>query len=212
MAATVIDTLFGDVPSEEWPPGDDAGEFPWTAFVAARRDPERAVELWRQIAAAEVEPRHVAQAWHFLRGRGVQPPPEEAGRVLGLIVEIGLKHGVDVLAVYADRSIRYYNYAGGGLLLDEAPEEQVELVDALLTSAAEVVAQTGPWEGARPAPPGNKAARLNFLTPGGLHFGQGPVKKLAKDPLAGPLLQGATLLLSELTARAGGYNGPPPGR
>jgi hypothetical protein len=129
MAATVIDTLFGDLPVEQWPRGDDADEFPWSAFVEARRNPDRAVELWLQIARADgVEPRHVAQAWHFLRAAGVQPEPDEAGRVLGLVVEVGMKNGADVLAVYADRSVRYYNHAGGGIVLEPAPPEHIELV------------------------------------------------------------------------------------
>jgi hypothetical protein len=210
MAATVIDALFGDVPLEEWPPDDDAAEFPWSAFVEARRNPEHAVELWQQVARADdVEPRHVAQAWHFLRQRGVRPEPGEAKRVLGLVVELGMKKGVDVLAVYPDRSIRYYNHAGGGVVIDRAEGEQAELVDALLAAAAEVVVRIGPWEEPRLGPPDKKSARMSFLTPSGLHFGQGPTKKLYDDPLGGLVLKGATVLLTEITARGGGYNGPP---
>ena len=195
--------LFGDVPVEQWPPDEDADAFPWSAFVEARRNPDRAVELWLQVAHAEsVEPRHVAQAWHFLRAAGVRPEPEEAGRVLGIVVEFGMKKGVDVLAVYADRSVRYYNHAGGGIELEPAPPEHAELVDALLEASGGVVAATGPWDEPRLGPPDRKSARMTFLTPGGLHFGQGPTKRLYDDPVGGLVLKGATLLLADITAKS----------
>ena len=195
MAGTVIDTLFGDLPSYAWPPGDDVAEFPWTAFVEARRDPGRAVELWQQVAAADVAPRHVAQAWYFLRAHGVQPAPEEQQRVLGLVMEIGLKWGADVLAVYADRNVRYYKQAGGGVVLGHAEGEQAELVDALLAASAEVVARTGAGSGHVPAPPHERSVRLTFLTPGGVHRTEGPMEQLG-----GAVLTLATRLLTQITA------------
>jgi hypothetical protein len=202
MAATVIDTLFGDLPVWAWPP-DDAGDFPWSAFVQARREPEeRAIELWLEIAHADVGPRHVLQAWHFLRAHGVRPPAEEARRVLGLVVETRSKKGVDVLAVYADRSVRYYTEAGGGIVLEPAPPERHELIDALLDESAVVVASTGPWSGPRATVLAAKETRLTFLTPGGPHVGRGPTKQLAQDALGGLVLKGATLLLSEIAARS----------
>jgi hypothetical protein len=183
MAATVIDALFGDVPVESWPPDDDASAFPWSAFVDARRDPDRAVELWRQIAAADVEPRHVAQAWHVLRGRGVQPPADEAARVLGFVIEMGMKRAPDVLAVYADRSVRHYNHAGGGVVIERARGRTSRAVGQAAAGAAGQ--EIGPCQFPHPRRPALRA---------------GPTKQLYDD-LAGPVLQGATLLLTLITAR-----------
>src|SRR4051794_8774824 len=145
------DTLFGDLPPGEWPPADAAAEdFPWSAFTAARNhlasgSVDEAKRCWREIVAAPgLEPRHQLQAWHFLRQHGERPPPEIAQQVLGIVVEMALAEGLDVLAVYADRSARYYNHAGGGIVLDRAEGSLAELIDALLAEAAAVVAQIGP--------------------------------------------------------------------
>jgi hypothetical protein len=40
--------------------------------------------------------------------RGEPPPQESAKQVLGMVVEMALPEGLDLLAVYADGSVRYY--------------------------------------------------------------------------------------------------------
>jgi len=71
-------------------------------------------------------------------------------------------------------------------------------VAALLDASAGAVAQIGPWEEPRRGPPPREHVRLSFLTPGGLHFGEGPVEALDRDPLAASILRGATALVAEL--------------
>ena len=44
--------------------------------------------------------------------------------------------------------------------------------------------------------------RINMLTPGGLHFGEGPFEALDQDPIARPVVQAATQLMMVLTALA----------
>jgi hypothetical protein len=199
----VRETLFGDLPLDEWPPDDAGDEYPWRVFVAARtQDAEKAVRLWREIVAApDLESRHYLQAWHFLREHGEQPPDEIAKQVLGLVVEMRLKRGLDLLAVYADRSARYYNHAGGGIVVERAEGDLAELIDALLAAAADVVAQIGPSDEPRRGPPPKQHVRLSFLTPSGLHFGEGPVKALEQDPLGGLVIAGASVVMRELVER-----------
>src|SRR5689334_4141515 len=77
-------TLFGDLSLADWPPGeravDDATAEPWASFVRAREfvkddKPYDAVGQWQRIAAMpDLESRHYAQAWQFLRVYGVEPP------------------------------------------------------------------------------------------------------------------------------------------
>jgi hypothetical protein len=208
VVLAVRDTLYGDAPTEQWPPeGEPAGEFPWSAFVEARErlaagSVEDAKRAWRDVLERPgLESRHYLQAWQFLRERGESPPPDVAKQVLGLVVEMALPEGLDVLALYADRSVRYYNHAGGAVVLDRAEGVPGELVDALLEAAAGVVEQIGPWEEARPGPPPRKHLRLSFLTPSGLHFGEGPTAALEREPMAAPIVQGATALVAELTGQ-----------
>jgi hypothetical protein len=157
-----------------------------------------AKRCWRDAAHPGLEPRHYLQAWTFLREHGERPSPDVAKQVLGIVVEVGLPAGLDLLAVYADRSARYYNHAGGGVVLERADGSLAELFDALLAAAADVVARIGPWDEARPWPPPRSHTRLSFLTPSGLHFGEGPSDVLQGDPLAGPVLRGATAVMTEL--------------
>ena len=205
VAEPIRDTLFGDLPLERWPPeGADASAYPWSSFAQARvllaaGETQTAQQCWFEIVHnPELESRHHLQAWMFLRAQGEQPPDSYAKHVLGVVVEIGMPEGLDLLAVYEDGGARYYNHAGGGVALDEPPEGLAQAIEALLAAASDVVVQLGPWEGERPGPPTAEHARLAFLTPSGLHFGEGGVETLSADPVGGPVLARATEVVAQL--------------
>ena len=166
-------------------------------------DDQEAFEVLADQEAAQVavddsaESRLRAVAYRKLAKSG-QPVAGEPP-LLGTIVEIGLDEGLDTLAAYADGSVRYFNHAGGGSLIEPGTALQVQAAAVLLASKA-VVAAIGPWEGERLPPPPAGQARLTFLTGGQLYFGQGPFGALAADALAGPVLAAATTLLSGVVA------------
>ncbi len=197
------DMLFGDVPMEEWPEGDPAHE-PLASFVRARRAAEEgdraaAVEIWRRIAATpELEARHYLQAWHFLRDSGVQPDETVAKRLHGVVIEVPVGSGLDLLAAYSDRTARYFNHAGAAVVWDRPDDRLDSTIDALLEAGERVVARIGPWEGERPDPPGAGRIRLNLLTPSGLHLGEAPFDALAADPLGGPVVSAGLVLMQAL--------------
>jgi hypothetical protein len=199
---SIRDTLFGDLPLEQWPSASsEADGFPWSAFVAARRALERgdtaaAVSEWRAIAAdATLEPRHTLQAWHFLRQHGQQPEEAEAKLILGVVLEVALPDGLDLLAAYLDHSARYYNFSGRGVIWEHPDDSLNDLIDDLLLASAHVVERIGPHDGGRPGIPPEGHVRLNFLTVSGLHFGQAPMNTLSSDPMGGPVLaRGAALM------------------
>ena len=204
MKVTLRDLLFGDRPPEAWPEGESAHGEPWDTFVRARRlqrsgDIAGAVEAWRAIAAMPgLESRHDAQAWHFLRQAGIAPPTAEAKRVLGVVVEVGMDQGEDLVAAYADRSARYFNYSGAAVIW-EHPDASLDGQVLGLVEAGQVLAgKIGPWNGPRPPPVQRGEVRVNLLTPSGLHFGQGPFEALAADQLGGPVIHRARLLMEAL--------------
>jgi hypothetical protein len=203
---SVRETLFGDLPRDRWPEGR-AESFPWTAFADARSHladsrPADAVASWRAVLAhAGLESRHYLQAWHFLRQQDQGPPPEAVKQVLGVVVEVGMPRGLDILAAYADRSARYYNFSGAAVVWERPDDSLDALVEQLLGAGAGVAARIGPWKAARPPAPKAGQVRLSLLTPSGLHFGQGPLDGFQRDPLAGPVLQAATQLLRALTRK-----------
>jgi hypothetical protein len=204
----IRETLFGDMPLDQWPRDDVPSDtFPWSSFASARShlaagSESEAVATWHQILQHPgLEPRQYLQAWHFLRQHGQQPPPEIAKQVLGIVVEVAMPGGLDVLAAYADHSARYYNYSGAGVVWEHPDTSLDATIDQLLGTSRQVVAQIGPWEQARPAPPPRDQARMSFLTPSGLHFGQGPMDALSRDPLGGRVIQLATVLMRAMIAK-----------
>jgi len=146
----------------------------------------------------ELESRQYLQAYHCLRGLGVDPPTEKAKDVLGVVVEVGIKNGVDLVAAWADHHARYYNFSGAGVVW-ERPHDRLDLaIDDLLRVGGVVARVIGPWDKERPPAPPEGMARINVLVPSGLHFGQGELDSFSKDPLGGPVIASALRLMQEL--------------
>jgi hypothetical protein len=169
-------------------------------------DPFLAETLWQEVADdPDIESRHVLQAWHFLRSIGVTPPPEIAKRVYGAVAEVAVDEGHDVLAAYADGSVRYLNFSGAAILI----EDRIATVDVpateMLTIGQSIANAIGPTDNPLPPLPIGHS-RLTLLTPIGPHFGQGPDGELRADSRAGPFFDAATRTLVAVVALA------PPGR
>ncbi len=204
---TIRDTLFGDMPLADWPSAKSpsANQEPWSSFVRARdvldkKKKDEAIQIWRQITEMpDLEPRHYLQAWTFLHEQGIQPPPEKAKTVYGVVVEVAMKNGLDLLAAYPDGSARYYNYSGSGVVWEHPDSSLDPEVNALLNAARQLVTLIGPWEKPRPSAPTGDQVRLSILTPSGLHFGHGPFNALAVDPKGKPMIDAATALMLRLT-------------
>lgn len=205
--AGMREVLFGDAPLEAWPAGRDATGEPWSSFIEARdhlaqgRRAEAAA-AWRRITGIRtLESRHYLQAWHALRSIGEPAPAEVGKKVLGVVIEMPVESGVDILAAYADGSARYLNYTGASILWDHPDQSFEREVDAVLSAGGAVVARIGPWQGPRPGPAGPGEARLSFLTPSGLHFGQGPAGALMGDALGGPVIRAGIALMQGLVSK-----------
>ncbi|WP_374692228.1 hypothetical protein [Accumulibacter sp.] len=202
---TVRDMCFGDLRIEEWAKEENAHQEPWSSFVQARRSLEAretaaAIRTLRQITEMPgLESRHYVQAWHFLRGLGVNPPAEQAKTVHGVVVEVGMENGADIVAAYGDGSARYLNFSGAGVFWERADDSLDAEIEALLAAGREVAKMIGPWDKERPEAPSNGKVRLNMLTPSGLHFGYGDFATLAKDPMGAALINPATRLMVKLT-------------
>jgi hypothetical protein len=203
------DTLFGDMPIDQWVGNGAVSQgFPWSAFVLARARMKRgerqaAINNWLEVVNQPgAEPRHHIQAWHFLRQNGCLPPATIARQLLGVVVEVGMPKGLDIVAAYADGSARYYNFSGRGIVWDR-PNNSLDFeLAALLSAGAKVVEQIGPWEKSRPPAPPADQVRLNFLTPSGLHFGQAHMDVMAKDPIGSGVFNQAARLMQALIEKS----------
>lgn len=206
--AAIRDTLFGDMPIAQWAKDLDAAAEPWASFAQARKcleagEQASAIPVLQAITEMRVlEPRHYLQAWHFLRQMGVNPPPEKAKLVYGVIIETSYPSGVDLLAVYANFAVRYFPPNGGGYIW-ERPDQSLDAeVQALFRAAQAVANQIGPWEAERPGLPETHNLRLNMLTPSGNHFGYGGIKTMHTEPMGKSVLDPARQLIAKLTSKA----------
>jgi hypothetical protein len=199
--------MFGDLPWEAWchSSGGAPREQFHEAWDATRtHDDDRARRLLLEITGRPgLESRQYAQAWHFLRKLGHAPPPEQSKRVLGTIVEVSMPKGFDVLGAYEDHTARYWNYGGRGAVWERPNGALDECIDALLQASRAVVAKIGAHDGERPPLPRRGSIQIAFLTPSGLHFGNGPAEVFGRDPVAGPVIACGAQLLEKLTEICG---------
>lgn len=208
-SGSIRDTLFGDMPLATWAePGQSGYGEPWVSFGKAKDyldagDEERAIAELRTIAETPgLESRHYVQAWHFLRQLGVTPPDGEAKRVYGVVVEVTMNQGLDIVAAYADHTARYFNYSGAAIVWENADNSLDEAIDRVLEAGGSIVHKIGPWEDVRPPAPPTGQVRVSLLTPSGLHFGQGPFNVLASDEMGGPIIAAAMRLMQALMERS----------
>jgi hypothetical protein len=205
--ASIRDTLFGDMPLDQWPQPSSAEaerQEPWASFARARErldsgDKQGATTIFQGILGMPLlESRQYLQAWHFLCDLGVFPPKDKAKEVLGVVVEVGMDRGLDLVAAYPDHHARYYNFSGAGVAWERPNDSFDKLIDDMLRAATNAAKAIGRWEKDRPSPPAKGQARVNILTPSGLHFGQGPLNAISKDAIGGPVIAVAFQLMQSL--------------
>ena len=198
---SAYDMLFGDLPLSYW--GSVGGnEIPWNLFKAVHKsieteDKETAIDMLHEIINMPgLESRQYLQAWHFLNG--LEEPAEADTKIFGVVLEINMPQGNDVLAVYADYSARYFNYSGKSIIWEHADNSMDDLIDGIFEQSKNVVSKIGPWKDARLDPPTRQMARINFLTSKGLHFGEAGQQVLFNDAMAGKLMHEMLNLMKAL--------------
>jgi hypothetical protein len=181
------------------------GVEPWLSFERARASiaggnlPQARAALESIALMPGIESRFRLQAWHSLREAGGQPPVSVEREVLGVVVEVDMNKGQDFLAAYADQTAYYYNYSGAAVIWLRPDGSLDGQISSVLAAARAILPLIGPWTESRRPPPSAGNARLNILTPIGLHFGEAPLRALDRDKNARPLLRAATALMAKLT-------------
>jgi hypothetical protein len=204
------ESLFADAPLARFvqvQPQTLAQE-PWASFNRAHAsieagDLQFAIQILRGIVEMpNLEPRFYLHAWNALRGLNIAPPPEKAKELLGVVVEVGMPKGLDLLAAYPDHCARYYNFSNAAVIWERPNDVLNEAIDRVINVSLPVLRAIGPWKEARPPAPSSAEVRVNFLTPSGLHFGQGSLADLSRDPMAGPIIAAAFQLMQQMIAQA----------
>jgi hypothetical protein len=152
------------------------------------------VTALRQIAAdTKEESRYRALAFNRLREAGAEVP---VGVLLGTIVENAMEDGLDVLAVFHDRRVRYFNHAAPPAIFEVAPEDVSVKAAELVMRSQSIVDKIGPWYQQRLPPPVAGNLRLTFVVSDGLYFGEGPFEVFAQDHTARAVVGCAIALLN----------------
>ncbi len=169
--------------------------YPWNILF----DPEpEQVDLEKIVFDDQVESRIKLLAYDAMRRHGL---PIEEKELLGVIVEVGLDEGLDVLASYQDGTARYINYTGKMILWEVTDQTSKEITAQLFRDSLSIVHRIGPWSHPRKPHPVKGNVRISFLVSDGLYFGEGPINVLFNDALAAPALSSATAMMQYLTGK-----------
>ena len=189
----IYELLFCDEPELFRPDKKDKLEYPRDILFAKEPDIESLLEITNDPT---LETRIKLLAHRILAENGYDEGSKE---LLGMIIEVGMDEGLDVLAAYKDGSARYINFSENIIFWDAATEKSDALIKNLFVSGLEVVKNIGPWTDKRLAAPERGMVRLSFLVADGLYFGQGPFELLANDKMGGPVIAAATELMVFMT-------------
>jgi len=170
--------------------------YPWDIVLA---DSSGESDLRKIINDPALESRIKLLAYHILSTQG----KKSVDRILlGVVVELGLDEGLDVLAAYRDGTARYINYTGHMIIWETYNDESIVITKQLFEASGKIVSQIGPWNKPRRAFPAKGDLRISFLVSDGLYFGEGPINTLFKDQLAAPALTAATSMLQYITNKS----------
>jgi hypothetical protein len=159
-------------------------------------------ELERIAGTDALETRVRVLAYNRLRADNVTVP---RGLLLGVVVEVAMPEGLDVLAAFSDGRIRYINHIGKLVVIESATSE-MSAEQARLMKAAEIaIRRIGPWDKPRLPPPTKGKARLTFLVSDGLYFGEGAQSAIARDQVSGPVFAAASQLLVAVVHASAGH-------
>ena len=165
-----------------------------TGAVATVLSPAASVTELRRIADDErVESRVRVLAFNRLRAA---KGPVPKGTLLGVIIEMPLEKGLDVLAAFTDGMMRYINQTGKMVIIESPTPAMAAKREPLLKAARVAIGRIGPSNKARLPPPRQGNVRLTFLVSDGLYFGEGPVSAIARDDIGGPILAAGGDLLA----------------
>ena len=137
-------------------------------------------------------------AYNRLRSMGHKSDKKE---LLGVIVEVGLNEGLDVIAAFQDGTARYINYTGKMVVWETTTPASMKLTKELFSQSEPILSKIGPWNQPRRPNPAKGYARITFLVSDGLYFGEGPINVLFNDQMAGPALNTAGELMKYLTTQ-----------
>ena len=138
------------------------------------------VDLQKITSDITSEPRIKLLAYNKLAANGYKSSNKE---LLGVIVEIGLENGLDVLASFKNGTARYINFSEKIIIWENTTDEIVnQITKALFANGLNIVNQIEPQKDSRKRPPAKGNARISFLVSDGIYFVEGSKNTFFRDP------------------------------
>jgi hypothetical protein len=152
----------------------------------------RAAEVLLEVAGnPNMETRILLWSWAALRRLGVHPKSYEADDIKGVVIQVPMRSGVDVLAAYADGTVRYVNHSGKVIVWDITEVTITGIIRKLLESCKGLF-------GVAVAASANHSVkdliRVTLLTFNGNRFAEASMQSLASSPINQVLGVGAELI------------------
>jgi hypothetical protein len=122
--------------------------------------------------------------------------------VFGVILEIGLEKGPDVMASFCNGTARYIKQTGKILVWDVPDETTEEMTRELFLRSTKTIAALTSWDKPRKTCPTTGNIRISFLAADGLYFIEDRLYVLFDDLAVNPALVTAVQLLKYLAGRA----------
>lgn len=152
----------------------------------------RAAELLLRITTnPNAETRLLLWSWTALRGLGLHPKNDEARQIRGVVIQVPIREGADVLAAYADGTARYVNHSGKVIAWDLPDAHIGNIVHTMLGRAKDLDAHA-PTAVATGF--GDGVVRVTVLTFSGNRFAEVPMCSLQGSPINRVLTVGAELM------------------
>jgi len=141
----------------------------------------RATEMLLEVTGnPNLEARVLLWSWAALRCLGVYPKSYEADDIKGVVIQVPIESGVDVLAAYADGTARYVNYSGKVIVWENPDATITPIVRKLLQSCKDL---RGFVVAASPTDSVQDLVRVTLLTFNGNRFAESSMESLASSPI-----------------------------
>jgi hypothetical protein len=191
FADQTLDQLVASLNKKTAP--DQAWMFLTKAAEHIRRgETGRAAELLLELAGhPKIPTRYLLWSWATLRRLGIHPKSDEADNVKGVVIQVPIESGVDVLAAYADGTARYVNHSGKILVWEITDNTISSMIRKLLQSCKHlcgVVAAGSANDAVK------DSVRVTLLTFNGNRFAEVRMQSLASSPINVIVSVGAELM------------------
>lgn len=167
--------------------------YPWDILMKRESDPDKILKIY-QNKELETRPRIVACS--LLNAMGVKVDNSE---LLGMVIEIHHKVGLDVLAVYNDGTARYINSNHQLIIWETNTERSTELLDKLFSLGNMALQGRQPLFVERGNLPLLGRIRFSYLTSQGIKMDEGSLQEVHSQSSLDFILQKGIEFMNYLT-------------